>query len=173
LEQDSIFTVLTPSTVIEGEAAAHASQYVWMLTPETSGTMTYNGQIATIDWNTLYSGEATIGYQGVNMCGEGEIAEKTVFVSNVTAIGEWNQIQKLAIYPNPNSGSFIVSLQLVSESAIQLQLVDGVGREVWKQDVLETDNLRIVCQPTNLPSGFYQLIINTKNQRLVKKIVVQ
>ncbi len=172
-EQDSVYTVLTPSTVIEGEAAAYAGEYVWMLTPETSGTMTYDGQMATIDWNTLYSGEATIGYQGLNMCGEGELTEKMVFVSNATDIAELNNVQSLSIFPNPNNGSFIVSLQLTSESAIQLQLLDGVGREVWKQNVAATDHVQVNCHPTKLPAGFYQLIIHTENQRLVKKIVVQ
>ena len=170
--QDTVYTVLTPSTDLSGELSNFATEYIWALTPETSGNITANGQMATIDWNTLYSGEATIGYRGSNICAEGEITEKVVFVSNATAIEEMSSDKHLVIYPNPNEGSFYVNMELQKLSAIKLALVDGTGRVVWTKSVSPTNHLQMHCEPGKLQPGVYQLILTTENHRMVKKVVV-
>ncbi|PJB54937.1 MAG: hypothetical protein CO098_19020, partial [Bacteroidetes bacterium CG_4_9_14_3_um_filter_41_19] len=171
--QDTVYTVLTTSSALTGGTAVYATDYNWTLSPETAGNITSNGQSATIGWNTLYSGEATIGYQGLNMCEAGITTEKTVFVTNATSISELNDFKKLVIYPNPTQGSFYLSLELKEASAIQLTLLDGVGRNVWHQSITETASLQMQCQPGKLPPGIYQLIIVTEQQRLVRKVVVK
>ena len=171
--QDTVYTVLTTSSALTGGTAVYATDYNWTLSPETAGNITSNGQSATIVWNTLYSGEAAIGYQGFNMCEAGITTEKTVFVTNATSISELNDFKKLIIYPNPTQGSFYLSLELKEASAIQLTLLDGVGRTVWHQSITETATLQMQCQPGKLPPGIYQLIIVTEQQRLVRKVVVR
>ena len=172
-DQDTVFTLQTPNTSVSGETSAYATDYVWVLSPEAAGSITSDGQEATIEWNSSFDGEATIGYMGINSCTEGPLAEKHVFIFNGTAIDELSQIEKLIVYPNPNQSDFYLSLELKDASAIDLWLVDGMGRVVWQQSVEKTASLQLHCEPGKLLPGIYQLILLSNQQRVVRKIVIR
>ena len=48
-----------------------ADSYVWVLSPEDAGTLTYDGLEATVEWSVDFSGTADVSLYGVNDCGDG------------------------------------------------------------------------------------------------------
>jgi len=55
--------------------ATEASEYEWSLNPTTAGTITWDEITADVNWNSEFSGEATISVKAVNPLGEGESSE--------------------------------------------------------------------------------------------------
>jgi hypothetical protein len=173
LTADTVYTVATPITEITGESADYATDYLWTLSPELAGDITFSGQQATVNWNLLFSGEATIGYQGLNNCGPGEITKKTVIVSNATSVNEIELTGVVTVFPNPNKGSFTIRMDFQESRNIKLKLVDITGREVWTKNLKNTLKTEMVCRPEQLQQGVYQLIILSNDFKTVRKIVVQ
>ncbi|MEJ5302788.1 MAG: PKD domain-containing protein [Bacteroidales bacterium] len=48
-----------------------ALNYVWSLEPASAGTISGNGIVATITWNSSFIGTASLKVKGTNNCGEG------------------------------------------------------------------------------------------------------
>ena len=51
--------------------APGATSYNWDLTPVSAGTITNNGTSCSVNWNSAYTGTATLKVQGINSCGTG------------------------------------------------------------------------------------------------------
>ena len=64
-----------PTSDYTSEGGEGADSYVWMLTPEEAGNITSDGLQATVNWNSEFTGTATVSLAGVNDCGEGEASE--------------------------------------------------------------------------------------------------
>jgi PKD repeat protein len=54
--------------------APHATYYIWTLNPAEAGTINGSTSTATVDWNTSYTGMASINVQGANSCGVGIVS---------------------------------------------------------------------------------------------------
>ncbi len=173
LAADTVYTVATPITEITGESAEYATDYLWTLSPELAGDIVFSGQEATVNWNLLFSGVATIGYQGINDCGAGEITEKTVIVSNATSVNEIELPGLVQVFPNPNKGSFTIRMDFQESRNIELMLIDITGRKVWTNNLENISKTELVCRPEQLQQGVYQLILLSNDFKTVRKIVVQ
>lgn len=75
----------------------------------------------------------------------------------------------IKIAPNPSSGSFTLSTDVVYKSAmITVQSMDG--KEVFRQE--ESDFQQLVIDLSNQPKGMYVLTLETSEGRSVEKITV-
>ncbi len=79
-----------PDTVCNNETSDYTSSgsddadsYVWTLSPDTAGTITGNVLSATVEWNSDFSGTATVSIAGVNACGEGNPSTLDVEVGDI------------------------------------------------------------------------------------------
>ncbi len=52
-----------------------ADSYVWELSPQEAGTLTYDSLTATVEWSTDFNGLAYLSLYGVNDCGDGNPSE--------------------------------------------------------------------------------------------------
>jgi PKD repeat protein len=64
--------------------ATNATSYFWSISPAGVGTISGTGTTATVDWNSTFSGSASINVRGVNSCGNG--AWSNTFVVNINPI---------------------------------------------------------------------------------------
>jgi beta-glucanase (GH16 family) len=81
---------------------------------------------------------------------------------------------KIAIYPNPNNGEFVLELSNASKGNYILQITDAVGRSVVQQNyTVQEQNLK---QNINLQAqgkGIYFVKINSEQINEVRKVVVE
>jgi spore germination protein YaaH len=85
-------------------------------------------------------------------------------------------VQRLVVFPNPNSGTFIVQLETSNRENIQLGLFDLLGREVWSLRELRDPGLyEIPIEiPDNLPStGLLLLRLRVGDLLRTARIVYQ
>lgn len=64
----------TTSTIL------HAITYTWTLTPANAGTLVGTSNTVSINWSSSFVGNATLGVQGVNGCGNG-VASPTLSIA--------------------------------------------------------------------------------------------
>lgn len=79
-----------------------------------------------------------------------------------------------SVYPNPNNGEFRVEFELMQPKQITISLYNGTGqviaRESWNGlagEYKKNYNLN------DLPSGVYLLQLNTGDEQLTKKVIIQ
>ena len=173
MEFDTVYTVATPSTDLVGETSEYATDYLWTLSPELAGEIVFSAQNATVNWNPVFSGQATIGYQGVNDCAAGELSEKTVIVSNATSVEERPMLLNFEVFPNPNTGRFTIRLSLAESTDIQLYMLDMAGRRIWKKELNSITQTNLAYPAEKLQPGVYQLFLLSDELKTVRKIVVQ
>ncbi|MFP4469864.1 MAG: C25 family cysteine peptidase [Bacteroidales bacterium] len=63
------------ATTYTTDGAGNADDYMWVLQPETAGTLTYDGATAEVAWAGDFTGVAELMVMGVNECGEGEMSD--------------------------------------------------------------------------------------------------
>ncbi len=51
--------------------ASNAIDYSWILDPAEAGTLTPDGDMASVEWDSAFSGDAYISVEGENSCGSG------------------------------------------------------------------------------------------------------
>jgi sugar lactone lactonase YvrE len=78
--------------------------------------------------------------------------------------------QEIYLFPNPNTGSFIVKLPSIEDSNAQMKLFDAAGKTIWQRAV-QTNSIYIKVQD-ELPPGVYFFKITGKGLEWVKKIEV-
>jgi len=131
----------------------------------------------TVDYGMVYS-TSKLAVKASNACGTG--ASKTIAlipgVCSPAMVGTLQAEQTtdaepagLTVYPNPSSGSFVVSGTGLTGV---MQLTDVSGRTVFSQHVGEDPHLRTikVNAPASLPKGIYILQINN---RMVKRLMIE
>jgi hypothetical protein len=78
------------------------------------------------------------------------------------------------VYPNPSTGLVFVDLSGFAEQKTQLQVIDTRGRVVLERDLGRIDYQQEELQLGGLPSGVYQLLIQTDTgQSITKRVVIQ
>lgn len=86
---------------------------------------------------------------------------------------QWSESENvLNIYPSPNTGSFYISCNLLSNSTYSIKIYDQIGRIVYlKNEDFTTDNLIDVTNQ-NLAPGIYFLFLNIGGKIIGEEFVV-
>jgi len=91
-------------------------------------------------------------------------------ICNPTGIAEpATNVTTLDVYPNPNSGSFVVNLRSVKEEPATIVITNIVGGKVSELTTVTNKETAITTQ---LAPGIYFLSVSTANGRYTDKIVV-
>ncbi len=95
---------------------------------------------------------------------------------NVTASGIKNYENNSAdinIYPNPNNGVFIVSVNVLADKKnTNITLTDITGRIVYKEQ-LDTSSGSLLINTRSLEKGTYFIQISNSQSSTIKKVIVQ
>jgi len=150
-----------------------ATAYVWTIDPEVAGTVIQDENTITVAWSDLYAGTATLKVCGVNACGEGVGSEDfQVIVQNCTGIEDGNKNASLTVYPNPNTGNFIVEFN--GNDAVNLKLVNILGEIVYQLNKIQANGFFTkTISIEGISEGIYYLKIEGNTLNITKKIVIK
>jgi PKD repeat protein len=154
--------------------AANADSYLWNLEPSEAGTISGNGTIGEVQWNTNYIGLAYVKVKGVNNCGDGAFSEALeVMVDICGGIDETNY-DGIYLVPNPSNGQ--VSLQFTQNDLQNpsIEILDQLGRMVYYEKELEL-NLpgKVTLSLETLENGIYFVVIKGKSRTVMKKLLIR
>ena len=99
-------------------------------------------------------------------------SDSTIIIIEDCAVSEVRDSNNLDvnIYPNPNNGFFIIELNNHLNEEIDITCISSLGQIVNQQKF----NSKIInFNAPYLSKGIYSLIIKSKNQFLIKKIIIQ
>jgi hypothetical protein len=103
-----------------GASDAVPNEYVWVLNPPAAGLITGNTTSATVDWDTSFTGFATITVQGHNSCGYGTVSNPlavTVNSAPLVVLGTDRTICGSEVLNAENAGStYLWSTGAVSQT---------------------------------------------------------
>jgi Peptidase family C25/Propeptide_C25/Secretion system C-terminal sorting domain len=163
------------SSEYNATAVVYADSYEWAIEPADAGTISGDGLVGTVEWNSDYMGTATITVKGINSCGEGEFSEGfAVNVYNSVAINENINGLAINVYPNPSDGTFTVNLSSKLAKSVNIKIYNIVGGLVYQMDNVEVYNeLNTSFDLKSYPKGLYFLNIEGQDIKFNKKLIIQ
>lgn len=84
-----------------------------------------------------------------------------------------SNIKEFTIVPNPNQGVYKVIVKLYEEADIKIRLMDMISHEPFAPKTLSKATEFEVPFNYQIPSGTYLIILETQDEALVKKMIVQ
>ena len=99
-------------------------------------------------------------------------SDSTVIIIENCDVSEVHDLNNMevTVYPNPNNGFFTIELNNHINEEIDITFISSLGQIVNQQKF----NSNIInFNAPYLSSGIYSLIIKSKNQYLIKKVVIQ
>ncbi|MBS1592763.1 MAG: T9SS type A sorting domain-containing protein [Bacteroidetes bacterium] len=79
----------------------------------------------------------------------------------------------LNVFPNPNQGSFNVSISTDDRITGDISVMDALGRTVHTEALDVTGTKQIALDLGNVSAGVYVLLVNTANGKAVKQFTVK
>jgi hypothetical protein len=156
--------------------ATYADSYLWMLEPEQAGTISagQTEMTCTIDWNTSYTGIATVKVMGVNDCGISEVAaQSAVDITDSQGIWEGDASVTVEIFPNPNDGSFTLKLSPLDAKRANIRINNAFGITLWeKTDVALLKPVSLKVNLKGASEGVYFLNIETQQGITTQKFMI-
>jgi len=151
-----------------------ASSYEWAVEPANAGSINGMAATGTITWNQSFLGTATISVKAVNSCGGSEYSQGfDVTVDNFTAVGEIREEKALAIYPNPNKGSFTIEMTGKDYGTIEVSIYDISGTIVYRQENISGDNgYTGQINMNTCARGMYFVKVSYKDGVFVEKLLL-
>ena len=118
------------------------------------------------------TGTYTVILTSKNNCGE-ETYEVEVTVSDITSTDEFDLLSDVKVFPNPNEGTFEVSIQAQESTEVEMEIFNTLGQSVLK------DKFRINGGINNRnvdmedsASGVYLLVLRRSEERRVVRVFV-
>ena len=92
-----------------------------------------------------------------------------------TTAGEVSAIEKLTVYPNPNSGRFMISFDAGTQvKEVKLSVINMVGQKIIEERYQHIDkHFRKEVDLSSAGKGVYFVALKIDDERVVKKVVVQ
>ncbi|MDD3011987.1 MAG: T9SS type A sorting domain-containing protein, partial [Bacteroidales bacterium] len=95
-----------------------------------------------------------------------------ILIKDCTGIGESSDLI-CTIFPNPTNERIYLTLNTTSKK-VNFRLVNAVGKVVMEEKNIPIEgSIQKTFDSSNLNAGFYYLIIEGENGRLVRKIVIE
>ena len=82
---------------------------------------------------------------------------------------------EIRVYPNPNEGRFMLEISGLQQPAVEVAMVDALGRRVWNAAYLANEDLAVQqeVELPKLPAGMYWLSIAGNSKTTLKRIVIR
>jgi hypothetical protein len=101
-------------------------------------------------------------------------AEATIVVEEASAINEYVNGLSLQIFPNPNNGEFMIQLNALQTSKINLKVMNNLGVEVYSEnDIDVTNTLDKNLNLSHLAKGVYFINIYNEETSILKKMIIR
>ena len=159
-------TVGANQTVVLDATTPNAVSYLW--TPGGYTTPTIQVDSTGVGYGSVtYMCQVT----DINDCvGQDEV---TITFVSLVGVSEINANLSLMIYPNPARNQINITLTGVSES-LEYTLLNNHGQQVYQQTIGQLNGtLNNLIDISALARGIYYLRINTQNEVIIRKVVIQ
>lgn len=154
------------------EAVPFTGNYVWNVDPAEAGDISGMGTIGTINWNASFLGTAFISVKAVNTCGESTYSEGLeVTVDNFVSVAEVVNENSFELWPNPNQGSFQISLG--KQGKYYICAYNMVGKQMTTQEeVYINTSGSFTVDFGQLPEGLYFIVIKGQDEQMIQKMII-
>lgn len=169
------FSTSTDTVVLSGfgnvsltNTSTNANQYLWDFGDGTALNPTVNP-------THVYSetGTYTITLTAINYNCTTTTTQSIVVVEFGVGMEEVMVDDNLTIYPNPNTGQFVVDLQLNEASEVLIKLNNTLGQEVYLNKVPKQQHWRKEFDLSLHVKGVYVLSISTNKGILQRRIILE
>ncbi|MCW3125001.1 MAG: hypothetical protein JWO03_659 [Bacteroidetes bacterium] len=99
-------------------------------------------------------------------CGSDTVTQIITVVTGIPAVDLNGQV---AIYPNPNQGSFIISVSDLVPHMLTVDIIDMLGRSVYRQNIHSGENKLDL----KLPSGIYTAKVSDGDKYTIKTMSIK
>lgn len=170
----SVDTYLNATSEFTASEGTDVDEYIWSLEPADAGTITGNATLATVTWSATFTGQAAITVKTANECGESPLsAAYNVQVFSTLGIDEGNNELSIQVFPNPNSGTFILEIKAKNEKRINISVVNALGEKIYTMnDVSVSDVWKNTVSLDNVGSGVFVVIIESGKSNWQKKVFI-
>ena len=79
----------------------------------------------------------------------------------------------IVIYPNPNAGTFMLSIHSPQDAFISVRVLNNIGQCVYSTQFSSSENTDQLSLPPNIPSGIYILQVITKYETNMVRFLIQ
>jgi hypothetical protein len=96
-----------------------------------------------------------------------------VSYGNALGIENANQIFEVNAFPNPNNGSFNISVKSELTENVNLSIFNQIGELVWQKQIEKLNGKANVFVPLEQAAqGVYQLQVTTSKKIINKKLII-
>ncbi|MBW8050232.1 MAG: T9SS type A sorting domain-containing protein [Cytophagales bacterium] len=173
------FTTVSEFAIENYSVALNAgSEYYWAVTGgnQISGGLT---NAIGVYWGAAGTGLLSVVEKSSNGC-FGDTIYLTVNIGGTGINIEDTSLISVKVYPNPNTGTFTLELQIIEEQNVQLKIINILGIEVFSEElIMGSRNLpgRVeiyhkVIDFKKYASGIYQLRIVTDQGVITRHITI-
>jgi hypothetical protein len=191
------YSVVTTNTdACAGVGTSNTVNVTFTATPTAAGSFTTNGNIVTFSntstgastysWDfgdfTNSSASAPVhayavngDYQVVLTAINGNCSDTVIFnVSITVGVEELMGIANVLVYPNPTSSDVFVSFDNQNGNAINIEVVDQLGRVVYASDEFNSIGFNTIeLNLANVSDGMYSVLVHSMNNTITKRIIVK
>ena len=95
-------------------------------------------------------------------------------VNIASGLAELSSVENISIYPNPNTGEFVIEMNVLKIQDVKITLINITGQVIYSENLKRFKGVyfkRIDIK--GLSTGVYQLQIKTGYGEVNKKVVVE
>ncbi|RLJ33280.1 putative secreted protein (Por secretion system target) [Chryseobacterium sp. 7] len=148
----------------------------WVI-PNTPDIQVINKTDDFIELKFLQLGAYEIGLKGTQGECEKIFYKKVIVEENTTGVNlnpeKASNVREFTILPNPNNGIFSILVGLDKAAIINVRIIDMVSHEAYPAVKKTPSTYFTIPYNTSLPAGSYLIILETGNEALVKRMLVQ
>ncbi|CAM1358474.1 conserved exported hypothetical protein [Tenacibaculum sediminilitoris] len=165
---DESFVVVNISSVV-------ADEVIWIL-PNEAIINESNDSYTEIKFAKEGEYEVTM-ITRIGNC-EAMITKKVIVIDREIIVDEEDQnnaspmIKNLVIYPNPSLGKFTVDIELKEQNLVSMKILEMLGGSLVDTKIMNGSDKYKVDYNLSLVSGVYFILIETEEQRIIQKIII-
>ncbi|HSG68741.1 MAG TPA: T9SS type A sorting domain-containing protein, partial [Bacteroidales bacterium] len=153
-----------PSSTFATDGATNADGYEWMVSPSEAYTdIDANDMELTITWDNTFKGDVNISVRGMNGECPGDYSDEfTVVLESSYGIDELANALGIALYPNPNQGSFTLEMSTDKVEKVNVRIVNALGYAIYTTKELNVNKgFNTVIDISGEADGIYMLIVES------------
>lgn len=130
------------------------------------------GVFSTGGFRELADFDPTAGIFNLNSAGLADVYVQRLTDNPITAIKE-KETSNISIFPNPNNGSFSVFMNNTRNESVTVSIYNATGLKVYELGNIDaTEQVEKTIDLGAVDSGIYTMVIQDKNSRIFKKLIV-
>ena len=122
----------------------------------------------TVSLTGIAAGSHVIYFRARDASGRWGQMYSHAFTSSTTDIGDMEVTSWFRLYPNPNSGDFIMDFEDLQGNSVKLAIFDMSGRQVYLKE-LDGENVPL---SVDLPAGVYMVTAESGGKKFKQKLII-